>query len=84
MEKDDAALSSVSLLDGCYVIKSDVPQANADAQILHDRYCDLEKVERAIRTMKTTHLELRPVNVRKEKSTRGSCVCSHACPSLTA
>jgi transposase len=71
VEKDDAALSSVSLLDGCYVIKSDVPQANADAQILHDRYCDLEKVERAIRTMKTTHLELRPVNVRKEKSTRG-------------
>jgi hypothetical protein len=53
------------------VIKSDVSKANAEAQTLHDRYCDLEKVERAFRTMKSAHLEMRPVYVRKEESTKG-------------
>lgn len=71
VEKDDEALSQVSLLDGCYVIKSDVPQRDADSQSLHDRYCDLEMVERAFRTMKTSHLELRPLFVRKKTSTQG-------------
>lgn len=69
--KKDGALSQVALLDGCYVVKSDVPKDDADAQILHDRYCDLEMVERAFRTMKTTHLELRPVFVKKKTSTQG-------------
>jgi len=71
LEKDTSVLSEVSLLDGCYVIKSDVPKENASAQTLHDRYCDLESIERAFRTMKTAHLEMRPVYVRKEASTRG-------------
>jgi len=70
---DDAVLEQEALLDGCYVITSDVPGHTADAQALHDRYCDLESVERAFRTMKTTHLEMRPVFVRKESST-----CGHA------
>ena len=71
VEKDEAALSRVSLLDGCYVIKSDVPKEDADSQALHDRYCDLEMVERSFRTMKTTHLDLRPVFVKKKTSTQG-------------
>jgi len=71
IEKDEDALSEESLLDGCYVIKSDVPEEDADTQKLHDRYCDLEMVERAFRTMKTTHLELRPVFVKKKTSTQG-------------
>ena len=71
IETDEAALEQAALLDGCYVIKSDVSEDNADAETLHDRYCDLENVERAFRTMKTTHLEMRPVFVRKEQSTRG-------------
>lgn len=69
--KDDDALSNVALLDGCYVIKSDVSKEDADAQTLHDRYCDLEMVERTFRTMKTTHLEMRPVFVKKKTSTQG-------------
>jgi len=60
-----------TLLDGCYVIKSDVPEKDAATQKLHARYCDLEMVERAFRTMKTTHLELRPVFVKKKTSTQG-------------
>ena len=71
IKKDEDALSEESLLDGCYVIKSDVPKEDADAQTLHDRYCDLEMVERAFRTMKTSHLELRPVFVKKKISTQG-------------
>lgn len=65
------ALVECSRLDGCYVVKSDVPQEEASAQNLHDRYCELEFVERAFRTLKTTHLELRPIYVRKAESTRG-------------
>jgi transposase len=68
---DKPALEQESLLDGCYVIKSDVPEDNAQTQTLHDRYCDLEQVERSFRTMKSAHLEMRPIFVRKEKSTKG-------------
>ena len=71
VHKDEEMLSQVSLLDGCYVVKSDVSKADADAQTLHDRYCDLEMVERAFRTMKTNHLEMRPVFVTKKTSTKG-------------
>lgn len=39
--------------------------------MIHARYKDLSKVESAFRTMKTGHLEVRPVYVRKEASTRG-------------
>ena len=71
VDRDEYGLDQAALLDGCYVIKSDVSKANAEAQTLHDRYCDLEKVERAFRTMKSAHLETRPVYVRKEESTKG-------------
>ena len=71
VDRDEYELDQVALLDGCYVIKSDVSKGNAEAQTLHDRYCDLEKVERAFRTMKSAHLEMRPVYVRKEESTKG-------------
>jgi transposase len=68
---DDKALEEASLLDGCYVIKTDVPKEAADKQIIHDRYKDLADVERAFRTFKTDFLEVRPVYVQTEQSTRG-------------
>jgi len=71
LEKNESALEQAALLDGCYVIKSDVLRDQAKAQTLHDRYCDLENVERTFRTMKSVHLEMRPVFVRKEESTKG-------------
>ena len=73
VDVDADTLSDVALLDGCYVIKSDVPQQDADTETLHDRYCDLQKVERAFRTMKSVHLELRAWYVRKKESS-----CGHA------
>ena len=69
--QDETELSKASLLDGCYVIKSDVSGKDAETKTLHDRYCDLENVERAFRTMKSAHLEIRPVYVRKDGRTRG-------------
>ncbi len=57
--------------DGCYVIQTDLPKQEAAAEVVHDRYKDLAGVERAFRTMKTGHLEVRPAFVRKEFSTRG-------------
>ncbi|MCP4704832.1 MAG: IS1634 family transposase [candidate division Zixibacteria bacterium] len=68
--KDEAKLVEISKLDGCYVIKSDLPK-EIDKQILHDRYKDLAKVEHAFRICKTGLLELRPWYVWTKKSSRG-------------
>ena len=71
LEQDDAILKAASLLDGCYVIKTDLARDVADKQLIHDRYKDLAEVEKAFRDCKTVNLEVRPVFVRSEKSTRG-------------
>ncbi len=68
---DKQAQEKAEELDGCYVVKTDVPEENMDTQTAHDRYKDLGKVEFAFRTMKTTIEEIRPIYVRKEESTRG-------------
>jgi len=74
LEVDTNALEEASCLDGCYVIKTDLPKEVADKQIIHERYKDLAEVERAFRTFKTDFLEVRPVYVQTEKSTRGHVV----------
>jgi len=67
---DEEKLEEVSRLDGCYVIKTDLPESAADKQVVHDRYKDLANVEWAFRTSKTANLEVRPVYVRTEENTR--------------
>lgn len=69
--KDTEALSQASKLDGCYVLKTDLPQAKVSKETIHDRYKDLALVEWAFRTSKTVHLEMRPIYVRLESRTRG-------------
>ena len=71
LQPDAEALEQVARLDGCYVIKTDLPTSAAPAQIVHDRYKDLTQVEMAFRTCKTTHLEIRPLYVRTAEHTRG-------------
>jgi hypothetical protein len=68
---DEPALAEAQKLDGCYVIKTDLLDAWATTQVVHDRYKDLALVEQNFRTSKTVELELRPVHVRLEASTRG-------------
>ena len=68
---DEEARQKASALDGCYVLKTDVSSSQLTTEAVHDRYKDLAQVERAFRTWKTGHLELRPIYVQKETSTRG-------------
>jgi transposase len=60
-----------SLLDGCYVVETDVSNSKLDKDTVWNRYGDLQKVERNFRRMKTTLIEVRPIFVRKESRTRG-------------
>ena len=71
LEVDEEALAQAAQLDGCYVLKSDLPADVAHKKTIHDRYKDLAEVECAFRTMKTGHLEVRPVYVRTAANTRG-------------
>jgi len=71
LKVNQPTLDDVARLDGCYVIKTDLPENAASKQVIHDRYKDLTEVEQAFRTCKTTHLETRPVYVRTEAHTRG-------------
>ena len=78
-EEDAVGREAQGQLDGCYVVESDLPEAAATTQAVHDRYVDLTRVERDFRTLKTGLLEIRPVFLRKASRTRG-----HALASLLA
>jgi Transposase DDE domain len=64
------AQTEAAKLDGCYVLKTDLTPAQAKKELVHDRYKDLASVERAFRTCKTAHLEVRPIFLRLEARTR--------------
>jgi transposase len=64
------ALQEASRLDGCYVLKTDLPESAAPKRWC-TRYKDLAQVEQAFRTCKTSHLETRPIYVRTAEHTRG-------------
>jgi transposase len=76
LEVSDERQKEVELLDGCYVVVSDVPGDKASAQQLWERYGDLQKVERDFRTLKTGLLEIRPLFLRKAGRTRGHALVS--------
>ena len=78
VEVDEEYLAEQAELDGCYVIKTDLPAEAADKERVHDRYKDLALVETAFRTCKTSHLEVRPVFVRDEAAHAGACAGGHA------
>jgi hypothetical protein len=68
---NQSVLDEVSRLDGCYVLKTDLPESAAAKQVVHDGYKDLAEVEQAFRNCKTAHLEARPIYVRTAEHTRG-------------
>ena len=67
---DNDALIEEAKIDGCYVLKTDLLEAAATKEVIHDRYKDLALVESAFRTSKTVELELRPIHVRLASRTR--------------
>jgi transposase len=71
LEIDESAKIEDGLLDGCYVIETDVPKETMTTQEIHDRYRDLQRVERDFRSLKTGLLEVRPIFLRNGNRTRG-------------
>lgn len=69
LEKNTPALTESAKLDGCYVLKTDLPPLTASKELVHERYKDLALVEWAFRESKTVHLEM--IYVRLESRTRG-------------
>jgi hypothetical protein len=68
---DEEAKKEAAKLDGCYVLKTDLVAAQASKEIVHDRYKDLAMVERAFRSSKTVHLEMRPIYLQLAEHTKG-------------
>ena len=54
-------IEAEELLDGCYIITSDVPLELMDKQEIVDSYKKLGLVEQAFRNLKSVQLEVRPV-----------------------
>jgi hypothetical protein len=79
LRHDEPARQTAAQLDGCYVVETDLKTAQANAQIIHDRYKDLAYVERDFRTLKTGHLEFRPWFVCNADNTQ-----AHALTSMLA
>lgn len=71
LSKDEAAEAQLALLDGCYVLETDLPAQVADARTVHARYLSLVDIERDFRTIKTGQLQLRPIFLRKAERTEG-------------
>ena len=62
--------TEISKLDGCYCLTTDLTKEDATKETIHARYKDLAFVEHAFRTMKQSHLEIRPLYLRREDRTR--------------
>jgi transposase len=73
---DERAKADASLLDGCYVLETDVSQGDMAAETVDERYRSLQQVERNFRTLKTGFLEIRPVFVRKAHRTQAHALVS--------
>lgn len=71
LSKEMKQLQEEEKLDGCYVLKTDLPVEKISKEIVHSRYKDLALVEWAFRTSKTVQLEMRPINVRLKSRTHG-------------
>ena len=67
---NEAAQMDDALLDGCYILETNVPIGIMSAATVDARYRDLQKVERDFRTIKTSFLEIRPIFLRKADRTR--------------
>lgn len=66
---DEQAKSDAAMLDGCYVLETDVSTRQMDTKMVDQRYRSLQQVERDFRTLKNGFLEVRPVFVRKRTRT---------------
>jgi len=68
LEIDQQQLTELSNLDGCYVIKTNLPKELLEKEKVHLRYKDLALVEQAFREIKSL-LNVRSIYVRKKERT---------------
>ena len=61
-ERDQARIEQEAALDGIYVIRTSVPEAQLSAEQVVQSYKRLSNVERAFRSLKTVDLKVRPIN----------------------
>lgn len=59
------------ILDGCYVMETDVKKERLNKEEVDKMYRNLHKVESNFRDMKTNFLEIRPIFLRKANRTKG-------------
>jgi transposase len=71
LEVNEEALKIKSKFDGCYVWTTDWTEEQVSTREIYEQYKNLKHVEEDFRTFKTTFLEIRPIFVRSEESTRG-------------
>jgi transposase len=69
-ERDLGRIEQEATLDGLYVIRTSVPQAELSAEEVVHSYKRLSQVERAFRCLKTMDLKVRPIHHRLAKRVR--------------
>jgi transposase len=68
---DEEALKEKSKFDGCYIWTTDLTEDQLSDREIYEEYKNLKYIEDDFRTFKTNFLEVRPIFVRSEESTRG-------------
>jgi len=71
---DEKALKIKAKFDGCYIWTTDWSEEKINNREIYELYKNLKYIEDDFRTFKTTFLEIRPIFVRSEESTRGHLV----------
>jgi len=74
LQIDEEKLQKKSAFDGCYIWTTDLSEQELSNREIYERYKDLKYVEDDFRSFKTGFLEVRPIFVRSEASTRGHLV----------
>ena len=69
-ECKSAAVAAEAVLDGIYVLRTDVEGATLDASAAVRAYKGLASVERAFRSLKSVDLEVRPIHHRRGERVR--------------
>jgi len=69
-ERDHEKIALEAALDGIYVIRTNVPAKELDAEAAVEAYKDLSQVEQSFRVMKSFALEMGPIRHRLEARVR--------------
>ena len=70
VERRQAEIAAEAALDGIYILRTSLPEAELQASDVVRAYKQLAQVERAHRTLKGPDLELRPIHHRLEQRVR--------------